>query len=59
MAKKFPNIVKTNQIPDLLDQVTKMKFHKKIEDATNELNPTEFFAQLAIVVGNKQGCTKV
>ena len=53
VAKKFPNIIKPHQIPDLLDQVTKMKFHKKIEDATNELNPTEFFAQLANVEGSK------
>jgi hypothetical protein len=53
VAKRFPNVIKNKQIPDLLDQVARMKFHKKVREATLELTPVEFFFELSKVKDDK------
>lgn len=53
VGKKFTNVIKPDQIPDLLDQVAHMKVQKQVKEATNELTPTEFFFELSKVDDNK------
>ena len=53
LAKKFPNVIKPAEIPDLLDQVSKLKIQKKVREATTELTPTEFFFELSKVENEK------
>ena len=53
VAKKFPNVIKPSQVPELLEQASLMKFHKRMREATSELRPTEFYIQLSKVVDNK------
>lgn len=49
IGKKFTNVIKPNQLPDILDQVAQMKVQKKVREATNELTPTLFFFELSKV----------
>ena len=49
VAKKFPNIIKPNQIPELLGQVARLKVQGKMVEAVKELRPSEFFFKLSEV----------
>ena len=53
VAKKFPNVIKPSKVPELLDQVSLLKFHKRMRETTSELRPTEFYVQLAKVPDQK------
>ena len=53
VAKKFPNVIKPSQIPELLDQVSLLKFQKRMQETTSELRPTEFYVQLSKVPDQK------
>ena len=47
VAKAFPNVIKPQQLPELLEQVSILKFQKKLQEAASELRPTEFYILLS------------
>ena len=47
VAKKFPAVIPSIQIPELLGQVAKIRLQKKVKEATLELTPTEFYNELS------------
>ena len=47
VAKKFPAVIPSIQIPELLGQVAKIRLQKKVKEATLELTPTEFYHELS------------
>ena len=47
VAKKFDNIIKSHEIPSLLEQVTQMYVDKKIQAFVKESSSEEFFSGLS------------
>ena len=47
LAKKFPNVINQQQVPDLLEQVSLLKFQQVFREAASELRPTEFYVQVS------------
>ena len=47
LAKKFPNVINPHQVPDLLEQVSLLKFQQVYREAASELTPSEFYVQVS------------